>query len=144
MSSPVTVLREAIRAALLADPGVIALLREPKVFADPPRHAAYPHVAFLSALARENGTGSDDGHVVDLALGIWCRGKGSDDGLALAAAVATALPSPPQLLPGHRLVNLSVLSVEPSALADQETWRTLLRLRAVTEVLPAPSASSHR
>ncbi len=135
MNAPISALKEAIRAALIADPQVMALLRGPKIFADPPRHAAFPHLAFLQASARENGTGSDDGHVVELGLGVWCRGKGSDEGLALAAAVATALPSAPRALTGHRLVNLIVLSVEPAALADRETWRILLRLRAVTEVL---------
>ena len=135
MTSPVTALREAIRATLLADPAMLALLREPKIYADPPRHVSFPHVAFLTASARENGTGSDDGHVVELAIGVWCRGKGSDEGLALAGAVAKALPATPLALPGHRLVNLLVLSVEPTALSDKETWRILLRLRAVTEVL---------
>ena len=114
---------------------MLALLREPKIYADPPRHVSFPHVAFLTASARENGTGSDDGHVVELAIGVWCRGKGSDEGLALAGAVAKALPATPLALPGHRLVNLLVLSVEPTALSDKETWRILLRLRAVTEVL---------
>ncbi len=135
MSSPVTALREAILARLLADPAVLALLRAPKIFADPPRHVAFPHIAFISAIARENGTCSDEGHVVDIALGVWCRGKGSGEGLELAAAVAGALPAMPQALPGHRLVNLIVLSVEPAALADQETWRIVIRIRAVTEVL---------
>ena len=135
MSSPVTALREAIRTALLAAPPVLALLREPKIHADPPRHVAFPHIAFVAASARENGTGSDDGHIVTLSIGIWCRGKGSDEGLALAAAVAGALPTAPLTLTGHRLVNLVLLSVEPEALTDRESWRILLRLRAVTEVL---------
>ncbi len=135
MSSPVTALREAIRSTLLASPAVLALLREPKIHADPTRHVAFPHIAFAEASARENGTGSDDGHVVTLSIGVWCRGKGSDEGLALAAAVAAALPATPRALAGHRLVNLVVLSVEPAALADKETWRILLRLRAVTEVI---------
>jgi hypothetical protein len=114
---------------------VLALLRAPKVFVDPPRHVAFPHIAFISAIARENGTCSDEGHVVDIALGVWSRGKGSGEGLALASAAAAVLPAMPPALPGHRLVNLIVLSVEPASLADKETWRIEIRIRAVTEVL---------
>lgn len=134
MTSPVTALREGIRARLLADATVLGLLREPKIFADPPRHAAYPHVAFVSAKARDNGTATDDGHSTDLVLGVWCRARGSDEGLALANAMAAVLKDMPPGLQGHRLVNLIVLSVEPSAMSDKETWRILVRLRAVTEV----------
>lgn len=135
MSGPIAALMEAVRVRLAADSAVLALLREPKVFADPPRHAAFPHIAFVSAAARENGTASDDGHVVDLALGVWSRGGGSAEGLAVADAAAAALASMPAALAGHRLVNLIVLAIEPSLLKDGETWRVLMRLRAVTEVL---------
>jgi hypothetical protein len=134
MTAPIRVIQEAMRLRLQADATVLALLREPKVFADPPKHAAYPHVAFVSAVARENGTSSEDGHAIDLTLGIWCRGKGSGEGLDIADAVTLALAGLPAVLSGHRLVNLLVLSVEPTVLKDGETWRTLMRLRAVTEV----------
>ncbi len=135
MTSPVHALREAMRLRLVADSGVLALLREPKVFADPPKHAVYPHVAFVSAVARENGTSSEDGHATDLVLGIWCRGNGSSEGLQIADTITLALASLPAVLTGHRLVNLLVLAVEPGVLKDGETWRTLMRIRAVTEVI---------
>lgn len=135
MSAPITAVREAIRTTLLANADVLALLRDAKIYADPPRHAPFPQIAFVAARARENGTGSDHGHAIDLDLGIWCRGEGSDEGLALADAVVDALPTPPRDLAGHRLVNLIVLSIEPSALKDNETWRVLMRIRAVTEVI---------
>jgi Protein of unknown function (DUF3168) len=135
MTSPIHALREAMRLRLQADAGVLALLREPKVFADPPKHAAYPHIAFVSATARDNGTSSDDGHVTDLALGIWSRGNGSGEGLQIADAITVSFAGLPATLSGHRLVNLLILSVEPSVLKDGETWRTLMRIRAVTEVI---------
>lgn len=135
MSAPVTAVRESIRSALVANAGVLSLLRDAKIHADPPRHAPFPHIAFVGARARENGTGSDEGHAIELDLGIWCRSKGSDEGLALADAVSAALPAPPLAMAGHRLINLIVLSVEPTALKDNETWRVLMRLRAVTEVV---------
>ncbi len=135
MTSPINALRDAIRVRLQADTGVLALLREPKIFADPPKHAAFPHVAFLAATARENGTSSDDGHATDLALGIWCRGNGSGEGLQIADAITVALASLPTTLAGHKLINLLVLAIEPSGLKDGETWRILMRIKAVTEVV---------
>jgi hypothetical protein len=134
MSAPIVALKDAIKARLQADSGVLALLREPKVFADPPKHAAFPHVAFVAAAARENGTSSEDGHLIDMTLGLWCRGNGSAEGLQLADAITLALASLPTALSGHRLVNLLVLAVEPSVLKDGETWRISMRIRAVTEV----------
>lgn len=134
MSAPIPALQEAIRAVLLADAGVMALLREPKIFADPPRHAAFPHAAFVSSVARENGTSTDEGHASELGLAVWCRGR-SAEGFAVADAMARALAAAPPAPAGHRLVNLVVLSTEAQALKDGETWRVLLRIRAVTEVL---------
>jgi hypothetical protein len=135
MTSPITALKDAIKARLQGDAGVLALLREAKIFADPPKHAAYPHIAFVSAVARENGTATDNGHATDIGLGIWCRGNGSGEGLGIADAVTVALASLPATLAGHRLVNLLVLAVDGSSLKDGETWRIVMRIRAVTEVV---------
>jgi hypothetical protein len=135
MSAPIVALKQAMQAHLTANAGLLALLREPKIYPDPPRHAAFPHIAFVAAEARENGTSSDDGHLMEMTLGVWSRHGGSAEGLSVAAAVAEALTTLPPLLAGHRLINLTVRAVEPQVLKDGETWRTALRLRAVTEVL---------
>ncbi len=135
MSAPIVTLKDAIKAHLAADASLLALIREARIFADPPRHAAFPHLAFVAAEARENGTSSDDGHLIDMTMAVWSRHGGSVEGLAVAQAVSNALTTLPQALAGHRLVNLTVRAVEPQALKDGETWRTSLRLRAVTEVL---------
>jgi hypothetical protein len=55
--------------------------------------------------------------------------------LQIADAVTVALASLPTALTGHRLINLLVLAIEPSALKDGETWRIQMRIRAVTEVV---------
>jgi hypothetical protein len=89
----------------------------------------------VAAEARENGTSSDDGHVVDLSLGVFTRGTGSGEGAAAAEAARMALGGAALTPDGHRIVNLIVRSVEPVAQNDGETWRTLLRIRAVTEVV---------
>lgn len=135
MNSPIVALKQAIVARLAADAALLSLIRAPKVHAEPPRHPTYPFLAFVAAEARENGTSSDDGHVIDLTLAAFTRGTGSGEGAGIAEAVRLALATPGLAPADHRLVNLIVRSVEPVAQKDGETWRTLVRLRAVTEVI---------
>ncbi len=135
MTSPIVALKTAIQARLAADAAVLALIRAPKVHAEPPKHPTYPFLAFVAAEARENGTSSDDGHVVELSLGCFTRGTGSGEGAMIGEAVRRSLAGLGPALTGHRLVNLVVRSVEPVAQRDGESWRTLVRIRAVTEVL---------
>ncbi|MCA3563114.1 MAG: DUF3168 domain-containing protein [Methylocystis sp.] len=135
MTSPAAALKEAIRARLAADAGVLALLREPKVHLDPPRHVAYPFIACGEASQRDNGTSSEDGHITELAFAIWSRGGGSAEGLAIADAAVASLTASPLSAAGHRVVNLVVLGVQPQPLKEPDSWRTTIRLRIVTEVL---------
>jgi hypothetical protein len=135
MTSPIVALKEAIRASLAADAPLVALIRAPKVHPDPPRHPTYPYLAFVAAEARENGTATDDGHVVDLSLGVFTRGSGSAEGAIAAEAARAALLAAPLAPDGHRVANLIVRAVEPVSQKDGETWRTLIRARAVTETL---------
>jgi hypothetical protein len=134
MSAPIVAIKQAIRLWLLGDTALQALLREPKIYAEQPKHVAFPHVAFVSAEARENGTSSDNGHVIELTLGIWSRHLGSEESLTIAYAIDQRLASLPSSMNGHRLVNLIMRSVQPLRLRDGETWRTDVRIRAVTEV----------
>jgi Protein of unknown function (DUF3168) len=135
MSSPIVALKEAIRLRLASDAALLALLRAPKVHPEPPRKPVYPFLAFVAAEARENGTSSDDGHVIELSLGVFTRGTGSSEGPAAAEAARLALGGAALNPDGHRVVNLIVRSIEPVLQKDGETWRTLVRIRAVTEVL---------
>jgi Protein of unknown function (DUF3168) len=135
MSSPIVALKEAIGQVLAADAGVLALMRAPKIHPSPPRHPIHPYLAFVAAEARENGTSSDDGHIVDLTLAAFTRGTGSSEGAHVAEAARLALTTAAIAPDGHRLVNLMVRSVEPVAQRDGESWRTLIRIRAVTEVI---------
>jgi hypothetical protein len=135
MTSPVVALKEAIRTRLAADAAVLALLRDAKVYLDPPRNVAFPYMAFVEANLRDNGTSSEDGHVTELSLAIWSRSNGSAEGLAIADAVALSLSSGPLTATGHRVVNLVVVSIQPQPQKDADTWRTIVRLRIVTEVI---------
>jgi hypothetical protein len=135
MTSPIVALKEAVALRLAADPALIALIRAPKVHPEPPRHPTYPFLAFVAAEARENGTSSDEGHIVDLTLAVLTRGTGSGEGAAAAEAARNALVAAPLAPDGHRVANLVVRSVEPVPQKDGEGWRTLVRIRATTETL---------
>jgi Protein of unknown function (DUF3168) len=139
MTSPILSLKQAIRTRLVADAGVLALLRTPKITDDPVWDSALPHISFGAVEARENGTSSDDGHVIDLTLVVTARENGSAEALAIADAIGASLRGLPATLAGHRLVNLTLRAVEPqqvkSGTRAGETYRVLIRIRAVTEVL---------
>lgn len=135
MTSPIVALKNAITSRLATDAGLLALVRAPKVHAEVPRNPTYPFLAFVAAEARENGTSSDDGHVVDVALGVFTRGTGSGEGAVVAEAARLSLIGAALLPDGHHVVNLIIRSVEPVLQRDGETWRTLMRIWAVTEVL---------
>jgi hypothetical protein len=135
MTSPIVALKDAIGQALAADSGLLALMRAPKVHPSPPRHPIHPYLAFVAAEARENGTSSDDGHIVDLTLAAFTRGTGGGEGALIAEAARRALATAALAPDGHRLVNLVVRSVEPAAQRDGESWRTLIRIRSVTETI---------
>jgi hypothetical protein len=135
MSAPIVAIKKAIRGWLLTDTALLTLLREPKIYTDQPKHVAFPHVAFVSAEARENGTSSDNGHIIEMTLGIWSRHLGSEESLTIADAIDRRLASLPINMNGHRLVNLIIRSVQPIRLRDGETWRTDIRIKAVTEVI---------
>ncbi|MGL5115889.1 MAG: DUF3168 domain-containing protein [Beijerinckiaceae bacterium] len=136
MTSPIVALKQAVATHLGGSAPLVALLKGAnKIHADPPRHAAFPHLAFVAAETRENGTSSDDGHVIDLTFAAFTRHTGSAEALEIVAAVETALRTMPATLTGHRLVNLITRAAEPIVLKDGESWRALLRIRAVTEVV---------
>jgi Protein of unknown function (DUF3168) len=135
MTSPLVSLKDAMRQWLLADVELLALLRAAKIFLEPPKHTAFPYVAFLTSRASENGTSSDEGHIIEFSLGIWSRHKGSAESLSIASAIDRRLSTMPGSLDGHHLVNLIVRSVEPLRLRDDESWLTQIRIRAITEVI---------
>jgi hypothetical protein len=139
MTSPIQSLKTAMRAHLMADPAVLAMLHAPKIYDDPPRDAALPHVSFGAVEARENGTSSDEGHSTDLTLVVTARENGSAEALGVADAVSASLRALPAIFAGHRLVNLITRAVEPQAVKSGaragETYRVLIRMRAITEVL---------
>lgn len=132
---PIAPLKAAIRAVLVADAQVLALLGGPKVFDDVPRTAQPPYIAFGDATARENGTATDRGHITELTLFVWSKQGGSKEALALADRLSTVLDDTALTVQGHRLVLMRVAAIDVRRTADKDLTRVALRLRIVTEVL---------
>lgn len=133
--NPLIALKAALREALVAHAPLMAALGGPKVFDEVPRAAAAPYVAFGDAIARENGTASDRGHVSDVALHVWSRQGGSREALAVADLVAAVVDDATLPLTGHRMIHCRVTATETRRTPDKDLTRVQLRLRIVTEVL---------
>ena len=135
MTSPVLALRAAIRARLVADPALHALLGGAKVHDEPPRAAEPPYVTFTEASVRDWSTGSDRGHEQRLGLTVWSRQGGDRQALTIADRLAVLLDEADLAPAGHRLVNLRVTAQEVARPDRAGLRRVIVRLRAVTEQL---------
>lgn len=133
--TPIAALKTAIRAALLADVTLTGMLGGAKVFDDVPRGVGAPYIAFAEAVARENGTATDRGHLTELTLHVWSRQGGSREALAIAEVVEAVLDDGPLTVAGHHTVSLRVTATETRRQPDKDLTRVALRLRIVTEVI---------
>ena len=133
MSSAVIALRKAVRAALVADAPLLALLGGAKIFDEAPRDALTPYVTFGDALARELSTSLYPGLEQVLVLHVWSMQGGAREGLEIADRIAFLLDDAAMTLDTHRLINLRFSAVETIREDSGRFVRVALRLRAVTE-----------
>ena len=133
MSSAVIALRKAVRAALIADAPLLALLGGAKIFDEAPRDALTPYVTFGDALARELSTSLYPGLEQVLVLHVWSMQGGAREGLEIADRIAFLLDDAAMTLDTHRLINLRFSAVETIREDSGRFVRVALRLRAVTE-----------
>ncbi|WP_158266756.1 DUF3168 domain-containing protein [Alsobacter soli] len=132
MSHPILALRTALRALLVADPALVALLGGERVYDEPPRGAEPPYVTFGEASARDWSTG---GCQHALALVAWSRQGGDAEVLAVLDRIAALCADPPLALAGNRLVLLRVASQETARPDKAGLRRAVIRLAALTEPL---------
>lgn len=131
---PIAALKAALRAHLLADADVAALLGA-AIHDVPPRGASPPYLAFGEALARDNGTVERDGAILELDLVAVTTERGSEAALAIASAVATALGGNLPALEEHHLVALDIRRTATRHDPATSLTRATLRLSAFTEPL---------
>ena len=129
-------LQSAIAGALAANPSLTALTGgSSRVFDDVPPGTPYPYLTIGQSIERDWSTGTEDGREHTLTLNVWSRAPGRLEVHTIAALVRAALHQAALTLQGHRLVNLRHEFTEARREGDGETYRALVRFRAVTEPL---------
>jgi Protein of unknown function (DUF3168) len=133
MPSASWALQQSVFARLASDAPLLALLGSPRIYDDVPQGADFPYLTFGHGLARDWGTGSEDGNEHILTLHVWSQAKGKKEAHEIMGALRTALHDQPLTLSGHRLINLRHEQSEARRDPDGETYRGIARFRAVTE-----------
>ena len=135
MPSSAHALQQSIFSTLGAEPAIVALLGEARIYDHVPQPATYPYVSFGQSIIRDSSTGTEASDEHMLTLHIWSRAEGRKETHELIDAVRSALHDRPLALTGHRLVNLRHEFSEARREPDGDTIHGLVRLRAVTEPL---------
>jgi Protein of unknown function (DUF3168) len=134
MAHVIQALKTGIVSHLAASAPVLALLRAPKVFVDPPRPAAYPFVVVTVRESRDAGCAAIAGHETHLVVAVHGRhAAGLAEVLALGEAVANALVALPPVQGGHRVATLAVKTARP--VSEGELHRLDMAVRVLTEVI---------
>lgn len=133
MPSASLALQQAIHAALSADALLASQLGGAKVFDDVPQGTALPYVVLTQSTATDWSTGTERGteHIVTLI--VWSRDAGRKASHEILDRIRELLDDQPLALDSHRLVNIRCEFCDTRRGADEDTYRGLIRLRAVTE-----------
>ncbi|WP_421724236.1 DUF3168 domain-containing protein [Bauldia sp.] len=134
MTHPALALQAAVRAALIADSGVGALVGD-RIYDEPPRGPTFPYVSFGEARASDWSTGTETGAEHRLVLNVWSRHRGKAECWAIVEALQAILDDAALTLDGHRLINLRFETADVRRDRDRITWTASVRFRAVTEPL---------
>jgi Protein of unknown function (DUF3168) len=126
-------LQQALFAKLTGDASVLASLGGPRVYDDVPQGAEFPYLTFAQSTLRDWSTATESGEEHVVTLHAWSHARGRAQVHAIMSAARDALHEQPLSLDGHRLVNLRHEMSEARRDPDGETYRGLVRFRAVTE-----------
>jgi hypothetical protein len=133
MSSASWELQKSIHAALSGTAALTALLGGPRIYDDVPRGVEFPYVTLGESTVRDWGTSTEDGQEHVVTVNVWSRANGEREVTQIMAAIRDALHDVALTLTGYQLVNLRQEFSDSRRDADGETYRGLLRYRAVTE-----------
>jgi hypothetical protein len=129
-------LQSAIVTALTANPDLTAATgNAPRIFDDVPPATPYPYCTIGQTTERDWSTGTEDGREHTITLHVWSRAPGRRQVHEIAALLRATLHLAALPLTGHRLINLRHEFSEAHREPDGETYRALVRFRAVTESL---------
>ena len=128
MLSSAWALQQAVFAVLACNTAVQDELAD-RIFDAVPRGSDFPYLVIGDGAE----TAASDLIEHTLSLVIWSRGGGHRESKRIAAAVREALDGTPLTLDGHHLIDIRFESADYARQSDNETWRAMLRFRAVTE-----------
>ncbi len=124
----------AVRAQLLADAAVTALLGAPaRVYDDPPQDPVFPYVTLGRIETRpidSAGVAASE-HVV--TLHVWSRYGGRAEALDVVAAMRACVHDADITAPGVAIISLFATFTDVFRSGDGRTTHGVLRLRAVSE-----------
>ena len=129
-------LQTAIITALAASPDLTAITGgTARVYDAVPPGTPYPYVTFGQTIERDWSTGTEDGREHTLTLHVWSRAPGRREVHTAAGLIRGLLHLAALPLTGFHLVNLRHEFTDARREPDGETYRALVRFRAVTEPL---------
>ncbi len=126
-------LQRAVYQALSSNAGLVASLGGARIYDAPPPGAPFPYVTFGQSTERDWSTGSEEGREHILTLHVWSQAHGRSEVHEIMGYLRAVLHEAPLALDGWTLVGLRHEYSELRRDADGESWRGLVRLRAVTE-----------
>ena len=132
MTSASWAVQQAVFATLSTSEAVRDLAGE-RVFDAVPRGSPFPYIVVGDASESNASTATEEASEHTLEIRIWSRGGGTREIKLVACAVRDALDGAELALDGHTLVDLRFTTADFARESDGETYRAVLRFRAVTE-----------
>lgn len=127
-------LAAAIRAALMGNAGVKALLGDPaRVYDDPPPDPVFPYLTLGRVESRPADASACEASEHAVTLHVWSRHGGRAEALDIIGALRAAAHDAALDVEGRRLVFLFAQFADVFRSGDGRTTHGVLRLRALTE-----------
>ena len=104
-----------------------------RVFDAVPPGTPYPYVTLGQTIERDWSTGTEDGREHTFTLHVWSRAAGRREVHVCASLIRSALHLAALPVPGFHLITLRHEFTDARREPDGETYRALIRFRAVTE-----------
>jgi Protein of unknown function (DUF3168) len=130
--NPALSLVQAMRAALLADTAMMALLGGGHVFDEAPRGEQGLYVAFAGVETRDWSVMDQKAHEHFVSVEVSTQERGRAQALAICSRVEAVLDNAALVLTDHRLVNLRAVFSNVARMKTDKFGATL-RFRAATE-----------
>ncbi len=127
--------QQAMRAALLGDAALLALLGGAHVHDEAPRGAKPPHVSFDAIETRDWSVADAKAHEHFLQLQVTTAERGRAQAQAICDAIERVLDNAALTLAGHTLINLRLIFWSVARSRSDQTFGATIRFRAATEPL---------